>query len=101
LKKLKNDGIIEQIDLLFLDHVEDLYVADLKVVEELGLLKSGALVLADNVVRPGAPQYVEYVRGNARYSSHGVQALIMPGEMEVSGLSFVSGFALKGADLGL
>lgn len=84
LRRLQAEGTWKQgVDVLFLDHVEDLYVQDLKVCEELGLLKAGTLVLADNVVRPGAPDYVKYVRAHGRYESHGVKGLIIPGESEV------------------
>jgi catechol O-methyltransferase len=84
LKKLVDDSSLTSIDLLFLDHVEDLYTTDFKVVEGLGLLKKGALVVADNVVRPGAPEYREFMRGLKGWESKGVRGLIWPGEMEVS-----------------
>lgn len=85
LRRLESEGAWEGagVDVLFLDHVEELYEHDLKVCEELGLLKPGALVLADNAVRPGAPEYVRYVRGNPGMESHGVKSLIIPGEFEV------------------
>ncbi|KAF3761854.1 S-adenosyl-L-methionine-dependent methyltransferase [Cryphonectria parasitica EP155] len=84
IRRLKEEGKLATagVDVLFLDHVEDLYVQDLKVCEELGLLKPGALILADNVVRPGAPEYVKYVRAHQNLESHGVRALIVPGEFE-------------------
>lgn len=84
LRRLHADGMLPEIDFLFLDHVEDLYLPDLKVCEELNILPSGALVVADNVVRPGAPQYREYVRQHPQMESWGVKGLIMPGEFEVS-----------------
>lgn len=87
LRRLQADGAWKEnggVDVLFLDHVETLYVQDLKVCEELGVLKAGSLVLADNVVRPGAPDYREYVRAHGRFESHGVKSLIIPGEWEVS-----------------
>lgn len=84
LRRLHANGQLARIEFLFLDHVEDLYMPDLKVVEELGLLSSGALVVADNVVRPGAPQYREYVRQHPQMESWGIKGLIMPGEFEVS-----------------
>lgn len=73
------------IDLLFLDHDEALYEADVKVAENLGFLeKEGALVIADNVVRPGAPGYRAYMRKNPRVSkSWGLPGLIVPGDLEV------------------
>lgn len=83
LRRLQAEGVWKEgVDILFLDHVELLYVQDLKVCEELGLLKAGSLVLADNVVRPGAPDYREYVRAHGRFESHGVKSLIIPGEYE-------------------
>ena len=43
MRRLKKEGQLGNIDLLFLDHVEDLYERDLKVaMDELGLLRSGA-----------------------------------------------------------
>ncbi|KAG4434850.1 hypothetical protein IFR05_009668 [Cadophora sp. M221] len=82
LKNLKDEGKLGGVGMLFLDHVEKLYVEDFKVVEELGLLKKGAVVVADNVVRPGAPEYREFVRGHSRLRSEGVRGLIQPGDLE-------------------
>lgn len=88
LRRLQAEGAWKEgIDVLFLDHAEELYVQDLKVCEALGLLKAGSLVLADNVVRPGAPDYVEYVRAHSRLESHGIRGLIVPGESEVRSTS--------------
>ena len=85
LRKLKADGILDHIDFLFLDHVEDLYERELKVaMDELKLLRPGACAVADNVVRPGAPKYREYVRNHEGLRSWGVKGLILPGEFEVS-----------------
>ena len=61
LKKVKHEGRLNKTDVLFIDHWEKFYVADLRVCEELGLLQSGSVVIADNTGIPGAPDYVEYV----------------------------------------
>ncbi|KAJ6013327.1 S-adenosyl-L-methionine-dependent methyltransferase [Penicillium herquei] len=82
LKRLHAEGKLTNIDFLFLDHVEDLYLSDFQVCEELKLLRSGALVVADNVVRPGAPKYREHIRQHPGVESWGVKGLIMPGEFE-------------------
>jgi catechol O-methyltransferase len=85
LEKLVEDGELKEIDLLFLDNAEDLYVKDIEVVDGLGLLKNkGALVVADNVVRPGAPEYRGLTRRMEGWKSEGVRGLIWPGEFEVS-----------------
>jgi catechol O-methyltransferase len=75
---------LSNIDFLFLDHVESLYVPDFKACEELGLLKKGAVITADNIVRPGAPEYRAFVRSHPRLKSSEVKALIQPGDIEVS-----------------
>jgi catechol O-methyltransferase len=57
LRALVSSRKLEKVDLLFLDHAEEMYVDDFKVCEGLGLLGRGSVVVADNVVRPGAPLY--------------------------------------------
>ena len=89
LRRLKQEGMVGKgkVDMLFLDHVEELYDVDLKVAwEELGLLRKGALVVADNVLKPGAPRYREFVRGHKGLSTRVIKGLIIPGDAEVSEL---------------
>ncbi|ETS75816.1 hypothetical protein PFICI_12760 [Pestalotiopsis fici W106-1] len=62
LRRLHRDGVVEHIDLLFLDHQKPFYTPDLKLCEELGLVGYGSVYAADNVVKPGNPPYLEYVR---------------------------------------
>lgn len=83
LRRLHGNGDMDHIDWLFLDHLENLYIPDLKVAESLGLLQPGTTVIADNVVRPGAPEYREYVRTHPKLDSQGVRGLIIPGDFEV------------------
>jgi len=54
------------IDLLFLDHLKPLYGPDLRLAEELGLVGKGTVLCADNVIWPGAPEYLEYVRSSVQ-----------------------------------
>ena len=35
--------------------------------QECGLLRKGTVLLADNVIFPGAPDFLEYVRGSSRF----------------------------------
>lgn len=49
--------------MLFLDHWEKFYVPDLRLCEELSLLKPGSVIVADNTDMPGAPDYLKYVEG--------------------------------------
>jgi catechol O-methyltransferase len=49
---------------MFLDHYKPAYTTDLKLCEELGLVIPGTVLAADNVIKPGNPPYLEYVRAN-------------------------------------
>lgn len=51
------------------DHYEAVYLHDLKILEVLGSIQSGTMIVADNVIRPGVSDYAEYVRNNPNYTS--------------------------------
>lgn len=60
----------ETIDVLFLDHVKELYMADTMLAVKLGLLKPGlSLVVADNVIAPGAPEYRKWMLANKEFET--------------------------------
>lgn len=50
------------LDLLFIDHNKDVYLTDLLSIEGRGWLHPGSVVVADNVLIPGAPKYRAYMR---------------------------------------
>ncbi|KZF19107.1 catechol O-methyltransferase [Xylona heveae TC161] len=62
LRRLHSERRLQHIDLMFLDHYKPAYTTDLKLCEELGLVKPGSILAADNVIKPGNPPYLEYVR---------------------------------------
>lgn len=56
---------IDRIEMLFLDHWQELYLPDLWLLEEMGVLaQDRTLLVADNVIMPGAPKYLEWVKGS-------------------------------------
>jgi catechol O-methyltransferase len=63
IKKLHSRGL-EMIDMMFLDHYKPAYTSDLKLCEHLGLIMKGTVLAADNVIAPGNPPYLEYVRSS-------------------------------------
>lgn len=65
INRLSVNGL-EHIDLLFLDHHKPAYLTDLKLCEDLGLIKHGSFLAADNVISPGNPPYLEYVRSSTQ-----------------------------------
>ncbi|XP_051532005.1 catechol O-methyltransferase B-like [Myxocyprinus asiaticus] len=60
---------IETFDFVFLDHWKDRYLPDTKLLEECSLLRKGTVLLADNVICPGTPDYLQYVRNSLSYKS--------------------------------
>ncbi|OCK74710.1 catechol O-methyltransferase [Lepidopterella palustris CBS 459.81] len=64
ISRLHAAGDLARIDLLFLDHYKPAYTTDLKLCEELRLITSGSVLAADNVIKPGNPPYLEYVRSS-------------------------------------
>ncbi len=76
-------------DLVFLDHLKDLYKRDLQLIEQGGLIKPGSIVVADNVGDLFDPRdYLDYVRGCGRYESEHREATIeytdIPDAVEIS-----------------
>lgn len=63
LDTLANNGFTTgRLDFLFLDHDNSAYLADLLSIIERGWLHPGSIVVADNVLVPGAPKYRKYMR---------------------------------------
>jgi catechol O-methyltransferase len=64
LKKLHAEGKVKggQVDMVFIDHWEKMYLPDLQLCEELNVLRKGSIVVADNTDIPGAPVYLAYVK---------------------------------------
>jgi catechol O-methyltransferase len=53
----------DSLDFVFIDHAKEEYLPDLERILARGWLRSGAIVVADNVKLPGAPEYRDYMRG--------------------------------------
>ncbi|CAF1415245.1 unnamed protein product [Rotaria sordida] len=60
---------IDSFDFIFIDHFKDVYLRDFKMLEDTRLIKAGTMIVADNVITPGAPDYLKYVRNNPNYTS--------------------------------
>ena len=66
IKRLHASGALQRIDLMFLDHYKPAYATDLKLCEHLKLVGPGTVLAADNVITPGNPPYLEYVRSSVQ-----------------------------------
>ncbi|XP_064905801.1 transmembrane O-methyltransferase homolog [Columba livia] len=58
---------LAQVDFVFMDHRKCWYLRDLRLLETHRLLAPGATVLADNVLFPGAPHFLQYAKTCGRY----------------------------------
>lgn len=66
LELVRDHKEITQVEMIFIDHWQKLYRPDLWLLEELNVLIPGTSVLiADNVIMPGAPEYLEWVQATA------------------------------------
>ena len=62
-----HESIGQSVSLLFIDHDKRKYLSDLNIIESYGLMKSGCVVVADNVMCLGKPstEYLAHVRNPA------------------------------------
>ncbi|KUJ21543.1 S-adenosyl-L-methionine-dependent methyltransferase [Mollisia scopiformis] len=65
LQQLYDRGL-KSIDMMFLDHYKPAYTTDLKLCESLGMINKGTILAADNVISPGNPPYLKYVRSSVK-----------------------------------
>ncbi|XP_049852595.1 catechol O-methyltransferase-like [Schistocerca gregaria] len=66
IMELKEKYGIEHVDLLFIDHVGKLYLPDLRLMEEEGLIKRGSVVVADKVHYNFVVDYLAYTSNENR-----------------------------------
>lgn len=67
IPQMKTKYDVDRLDMVFLDHWKDRYLPDTHLLEECGLLRKGTVLLADNVIVPGAPEFLAYVRGSSSF----------------------------------
>jgi catechol O-methyltransferase len=54
----------ETLDFAFIDHAKEAYLPDIELILREGWLRAGAVVVADNVKVPGAPEYHAFMKAN-------------------------------------
>ncbi|XP_019359907.1 PREDICTED: transmembrane O-methyltransferase-like [Gavialis gangeticus] len=69
IPQLREKHGLLKADFIFMDHWKRCYLRDLQLLEDHNLLAEGATVLADNVVFPGAPHFLQYVKTCGKYQS--------------------------------
>jgi len=69
IPRLSQKYHIRSFDFIFIDHHGAHYLRDFMLLEQFGLIRSGTMIVADNVITPGAPDYLNYIRNNRNYKS--------------------------------
>ncbi|KAK6382246.1 hypothetical protein LTS17_004133 [Exophiala oligosperma] len=67
IRKIKTEGQIDTVDVMFFDHWQEAYLPDLKECENLRVLRKGTLILADNTDVPGTPDFNQYLEDSNKY----------------------------------
>lgn len=65
LRKMAEEGM--KIDFMLLDHVKELYLSDLQLALSLNLFREGSVIVADNVLVPGAPEYKAWITKQSNF----------------------------------
>jgi catechol O-methyltransferase len=65
---------IEKFDFVFIDHAKNRYLSDFKLLESHHVFKKGTVIVADNLIYPGAPGYWDYVSTKAEYACQFIKA---------------------------
>ncbi|CAF4287284.1 unnamed protein product [Adineta steineri] len=76
IPRLKRRFHIRSLDFIFIDHAKSFYLRDFKLLERVGLIQSGTMIVADNVIYPGAPDYLRYVRNNRNYTTQTIESTL-------------------------
>ncbi|CAF1186754.1 unnamed protein product [Rotaria sordida] len=69
IPRLSKQFNVDSFDFIFIDHHKEAYLSDFKLLENVGLINRGTMIVADNIIYPGAPDYANYVRNNPHYTS--------------------------------
>ncbi|NWT49213.1 TOMT methyltransferase, partial [Chroicocephalus maculipennis] len=67
IPRLRERHSLTKVDFVFMDHWKRCYLRDLQLLESHQLLAEGATVLADNVLFPGAPHFLQYAKTCGKY----------------------------------
>lgn len=81
-------GLIGTFDYVFIDHIKEAYYNDLLLIEQHNLLKSGSLVVADNVIVFGKSvgNYLDHVKNSGKYVSKTIKSMLEFSEEHVDGI---------------
>ncbi|XP_040835027.1 catechol O-methyltransferase-like [Ochotona curzoniae] len=87
LPQLKQQHDVEALNMAFLDHWKECYLPDTLLLEgeashdwnttqQCGLLQKGMVLLANNVICPGTPDFLAHMRGSSMFERTHYSAML-------------------------
>lgn len=61
--------VLIYLQIYFIDHEKTVYLSDAKLILASDTLQPGSLLVADNVLVPGAPDYLEFIESSPLFST--------------------------------
>ncbi|KAG7397612.1 hypothetical protein PHYBOEH_000433 [Phytophthora boehmeriae] len=78
------------VDMYFIDHDKSAYLNDLKLILASGTLRPGSVIAADNVVMPGAPDYLKFIEDSPQFTEKRHTVLIKRENIRIPDLSIAT-----------
>jgi catechol O-methyltransferase len=98
IPRLNQQYHFHSFDFIFIDHYGEAYLRDFMLLEQYGLIRSGTMIVADNVIYPGAPNYLNYIKNNPNYITKTYESTLEYHEDVRDGVEVSGGF--RGSALG-
>ena len=67
-QELRRRGV-QTVDFALIDHLKTLYLQDLLVMQQHGLFRQGSVVVGDNVLIPGSPDFRRHMATSPDFCS--------------------------------
>lgn len=58
-----------RFDMIFIDHLKQLYLQDFKELQRMQAVRKGTVVVGDNIIFPGSPDYLQHFQNNESFDS--------------------------------
>ncbi|KAJ3021354.1 hypothetical protein HKX48_008750 [Thoreauomyces humboldtii] len=88
-KLLKEQHGKDTVDVAFIDHDKPRYLPDLHILLENRMVKKDSILIADNILRPGAPAYLAFVQSTPLVETQYVEVLSGSGHKDAITISKV------------
>lgn len=68
MQDLRSRGV-QTLDFALIDHVKTIYLQDLLIMQQNGFFRQGTVVVGDNVLTPGSPDFRQHMSTSQDFST--------------------------------